>query len=624
MNSVPSVVEKPGIKIIPDKEVVQYHSNGINKEFETRSQILNISDLCLDEGNDTSSIHTNYTDISMESKKSNEESVIRLKDHLDSFPNMKDVECIYIEIGSTLDTIEEDDGINSSEDTKIDRRRSNFVYQSNPIPISLHVKSAIKNTFNIDDNQGIRVTARTTKKNRIERRRRPHPRLEDLATKCNPVVFPKSSMMKSEMYNWMIIMIGIFYVVPVIQLMNGAQRISHETGSEDVCYYNFLCRYKSQMFHDYGHVFSNITYISFGILFIILVFIRREKRRRAMVELFFEKQNIIHDGQKETIWQKYEGKSSEYLNQVGIPEQYGIFFALGSALVFEGILSACYHVCPMSESFQFDTTFMYMIMALIYLKMYQFRHPDLTSNAYVPFTYITVMIIFEATGYYWSYYLPFGVFLSIFITVFMVVIYLFGLDMYFKGDLLATLKELCRMKDPYPRMKIGFFDKENVATKRDIFYVLMIILNLILAIFFIVHYYVMEDDRARVSYYLMGIFAFNMTGYAMRYIITKLYYANYKKMPSETLSRTCMVYILLWISSAAFGLYFFAFLPVQKSTRDSPSLSRHLNQECYFLFFDAHDIWHFASSASLFFCFMILLTLEDNNTSTPWQDIPVF
>ena len=33
LNSVPSVKEKPDIKIIPDKEVVQYHSNGINDEY---------------------------------------------------------------------------------------------------------------------------------------------------------------------------------------------------------------------------------------------------------------------------------------------------------------------------------------------------------------------------------------------------------------------------------------------------------------------------------------------------------------------------------------------------------------------------------------------------------------
>ena len=47
-------------------------------------------------------------------------------------------------------------------------------------------------------------------------------------------------------------------------------------------------------------------------------------------------------------------------NVQGIPQQFGIFYAMGVALMFEGVLSACYHICPTNENFQFDTTFMYL------------------------------------------------------------------------------------------------------------------------------------------------------------------------------------------------------------------------------------------------------------------------
>ena len=57
----------------------------------------------------------------------------------------------------------------------------------------------------------------------------------------------------------------------------------------------------------------------------------------------------------------------------GIPEQYGIFYALGVALIMEGVLSGCYHICPTKVNFQFDTTFMYVISVLLFLKVYQFR-----------------------------------------------------------------------------------------------------------------------------------------------------------------------------------------------------------------------------------------------------------
>ena len=53
----------------------------------------------------------------------------------------------------------------------------------------------------------------------------------------------------------------------------------------------------------------------------------------------------------------------------GIPESYGIFYAMGAALTLEGVLSACYHICPTAENFQFDTTFMYCISVLVFLKV---------------------------------------------------------------------------------------------------------------------------------------------------------------------------------------------------------------------------------------------------------------
>jgi hypothetical protein len=41
---------------------------------------------------------------------------------------------------------------------------------------------------------------------------------------------------------------------------------------------------------------------------------------------------------------------------------------MGASLVGEGILSACYHICPTDINFQFDTTFMYAIALLMFLQ----------------------------------------------------------------------------------------------------------------------------------------------------------------------------------------------------------------------------------------------------------------
>jgi len=41
----------------------------------------------------------------------------------------------------------------------------------------------------------------------------------------------------------------------------------------------------------------------------------------------------------------------------GIPQHYGLFYAMGAALVMEGVLSGCYHVCPNHSNFQFGKFF---------------------------------------------------------------------------------------------------------------------------------------------------------------------------------------------------------------------------------------------------------------------------
>ena len=74
----------------------------------------------------------------------------------------------------------------------------------------------------------------------------------------------------------------------------------------------------------------------------------------------------------------------------------GILYAMGLALIMEGIMSGCYHVCPNHTNFQFDTAFMYTISILILMKIYQSRHPDITANAYTA-SWALAFVIFVGT-----------------------------------------------------------------------------------------------------------------------------------------------------------------------------------------------------------------------------------
>ena len=102
---------------------------------------------------------------------------------------------------------------------------------------------------------------------------------------------------------------------------------------------------------------------------------------------------------------------------------------MGCALMAQTLFSVCYHTCPTNQTLQFDTTMMYVICILCYVKIYQFRHPDTTANAFSIFAILGVLIFFEAvilhlnTWYAYVSFLAFYVSMSIFVSF----------DVYYNG-----------------------------------------------------------------------------------------------------------------------------------------------------------------------------------------------
>ena len=82
-------------------------------------------------------------------------------------------------------------------------------------------------------------------------------------------------------YVWNLIIVAIFYALPVLQLVITYQRMLNDTGDQDLCYYNFLCTYPLGDLTDFNHVYSNLGYVLLGLLFIILTARRDVIRRQA-------------------------------------------------------------------------------------------------------------------------------------------------------------------------------------------------------------------------------------------------------------------------------------------------------------------------------------------------------
>ncbi|KAL8202626.1 UNVERIFIED_CONTAM: SID1 transmembrane member 1 [Gekko kuhli] len=402
--------------------------------------------------------------------------------------------------------------------------------------------------------------------------------LSDLSRKDRRIVSKKYKI-----YFWNIITIAVFYALPVVQLVITYQTVVNVTGNQDICYYNFLCAHPLGVLSAFNNVLSNVGHVLLGFLFLLIVLRRDILHRRCL-----ENKDI-------------------YTMEYGIPKHFGLFYAMGIALMMEGVLSACYHVCPNYSNFQFDTSFMYMIAGLCMLKLYQTRHPDINASAYSAYASFAVVICLAVLGvvfgknsvWFWVLFSIVHVVASLGLSTQIYYMGRFKIDLGIFRRVFMVLYTDCIQQCSRPM----YMDRM----------VLLIVGNLVnwsFAIFGLVY---RPKDFAS---YLLGIFICNLLLYLAFYVIMKL-------RSSERLLPIPLFCIVATAVVWAAALYFF--FQNLSSWEETPAESREKNRPCILLgFFDDHDVWHFLSAAALFFSFLVLLTLDDDLDSVRRDRIPVF
>ncbi|XP_065055418.1 SID1 transmembrane family member 1-like isoform X2 [Rhopilema esculentum] len=376
-------------------------------------------------------------------------------------------------------------------------------------------------------------------------------------------------------YYWNIITIAIFYALPVIQLVITYQRVVNTSGDQDICYYNFLCARQLGVLSAFNNVYSNIGYIMLGILFLLIV-LRRDR---------LAKQKYVKDPEREKMH--------------GIPGHFGILYAMGFALIMEGVLSACYHVCPNYSNFQFDTAFMYIIGLLGGLRLYQIRHQDIVINGHLAYTSFAIVIFTSVIGVVFRSKVFWGIFMVLHL---LTCLYL-SLQIYYMGRVKAAFKDMYILtkKD---------FGRGPVFKDRFALLFIFMVVNCGLSINGLVN---MPADFAT---YLLGIIILNGMLYVLFYVFMKIRY-------KEKLRPLPLVCTLLSVSMWGCALVFF--FKGLTNWQYSPAKSREGNRECRVMdFYDDHDIWHFLSSMAMFFTFTSLMTLDDDLDEKERNKINVF
>lgn len=388
---------------------------------------------------------------------------------------------------------------------------------------------------------------------------------------------------KYQIYFWNIATIAVFYALPVIQLVITYQTVVNVTGNQDICYYNFLCAHPLGNLSAFNNILSNLGYVLLGLLFLLIILQREINYNRALM------------------------RNDTHALECGIPKHFGLFYAMGTALMMEGLLSACYHVCPNYTNFQFDTSFMYMIAGLCMLKLYQKRHPDINASAYSAYACLAVVIFFSVVG------VVFGkgnmAFWIVFSVIHIVATLLLSTQLYYMGRWKLDSGILRRI------LHVLYTDcvrqcSGPMYVDRMVLLVMGNIINWSLAAYgLIVH----PNDFAS---YLLAIGICNLLLYFAFYIIMKL----------RSGERIKLIPLLCIIgTSVVWGFALFFFFQGLSTWQKTPAESREHNRDCILLnFFDDHDIWHFLSSIAMFGSFLVLLTLDDDLDCVQRDKIYVF
>jgi len=406
---------------------------------------------------------------------------------------------------------------------------------------------------------------------------------------------------RSKVYLYLVPLLAIFYLIPSAQMVFMLEQVARETNQK--CYRNFGCSRPWGIFEDVNHIISNLGYIVYGAAFILMVYLKSW--------MLPEKNSVALDHRGD--W--------------GLAQQHSIFYTMGFSMIMQGIFSCVFHVCPSNISLQFDTTMMYVMLILVFVKLYQFRHPDISAKSFPVMYTLAGALVLEACS---LYILPVGGKVVCYVTFclfYLSVLLKTAFDVYYYGTTKGSLRTAVRT-----RATILAASARNgvhcLYPKRFAFAVILVLINLVLMCFFLTR--TLKAGPQGLSSPILVICAANVTAFLLHYIGYKFLEvvhsrereAEYWKMRLGLVFCRCFC-VLFALGLAAVAMMYY--LNRHQSRNLTSAESRNMNEVCSVMdFFDNHDMWHFFSSTALFLTFIFLLTIDDDTLSLERGQIRVF
>jgi hypothetical protein len=354
-------------------------------------------------------------------------------------------------------------------------------------------------------------------------------------------------------YYWkIIIIIGCYYILPALQF------VFFQAQDDNVdCFYNNKCKNRLYNVPSFNSVISNIFYVIYGLIFILIV--------------------------------KYNNRiRTDGITYYGENNNRALYYSLGVALILEGFCSSIYHICPSKLNFQFDTTFMFIGIIIMGLTIHQKRN-NCIPPPFKLFMYLSLVILInilpiirvesELEIWFWCVIFIFVAYFIIFGTIYLYYDQEYDLD-------IKSIKTLIK--------KITRLNKKNLPK-----FVLICTLNFVTLSMYIYATIIKPD----FTDWLLGLCVINMIIYFIYYLISKIIH-------KERLKILWWVGLVIDIIIMTMSLIYF-----NKSVNNrllTIEESNKLNQPCVlFNYFDYHDIWHILSATGLFLFMNIIYFMDD-------------
>ena len=396
-------------------------------------------------------------------------------------------------------------------------------------------------------------------------------------------------------YSYITCIVGCVLMVGAFQFVYADWYLMIQEGDRDHCYYNDFC-YRV-LYYDipFNLMSSNFAYILHAFILALSVW--------YMESELLARCKKIRQTQPPPVAENAECNSTEaHKRRIS----FSIGYAFSWALLFEGLFSMLYHLCPTKMTFQFDLAFMFVISGLTVVVMYngiQLNHAGErgghvgASNFYLGF--IVPLYILNYLGSLnhskegliptaaWA--TPLALWAFFFFNW-------VGYKLYLENWCLLILwrwvVKNCRLQCVGSHSwNPNNYSPQNVKVGKFVCLMIGLIVALLMFCLFSVTKYIGSLPHALLFTCILE---------SVIVICWKLCKCcclwrdlGYKKFPCV------IIYVLTTLALGFSALAFFIGFPTTDKA-ETPEISRNKNHKCIIIdFYDYHDLWHILSSFAL-------------------------